>query len=92
MSRKKRVKSKTKSEQNKLTQSNVSDSELKGCTVNCPFFPDMTCNAWEYDKEIPYIKRRADKKEFICGYDGHIIKSWTDEICPKLKDEIKGAL
>lgn len=62
------------------------------CTPICPFFPIMeSCVEWEYDENKPYIKRRKTKKNFICGYDGHIIKSWYEE-CPKNKtktDNIK---
>ena len=52
------------------------------CDVHCIFFPDMTCSSWKFDEKEPYIKRRDDGKQFICAYDGHVIKSWYDE-CPK---------
>lgn len=49
------------------------------CSVNCNYFPDMTCYNFEYDKNG--IKRRSDNKRFICAFDGHEIKSWYDK-CP----------
>ena len=56
------------------------------CSTKCRFFPDMSCSEWEYDKDIPYIKRRKDGKKFKCGYDGHVITSWYSP-CPKKLEE-----
>lgn len=56
------------------------------CSPSCPFFPDMTCNSWEYDAEMPNIKRRKEKKLLKCCYDGHIITSWYTP-CPKVLEE-----
>ena len=57
------------------------------CSPYCNFFPDMTCNNWVYDENDPNIKRRKEKKEYICGYDGHVITNWYLP-CPKKIDEI----
>ncbi len=56
------------------------------CSPNCTFFPNMECKKWDYDDTG--LKRRTDNKKFICGYDGHEIKSWYDE-CPKEVDRIE---
>ena len=53
------------------------------CHVNCPFFP-VSINSpgeivWEYDKNK--VKKRKDPVQYICGYDGHVIKDWTSS-CP----------
>lgn len=56
------------------------------CNPNCTYFPNMECKSWRFDKDN--IKRRTDGKEFICGYDGHKIKSWYDE-CPKERDRVE---
>lgn len=51
------------------------------CNVKCPFFPkNSDIIDWKYDKNG--LKRRKNPIPFICGYDGHIIKSWYEE-CPK---------
>ena len=39
------------------------------------------------DENDPNIKRRKEKKEYICGYDGHVITNWYLP-CPKKIDEI----
>lgn len=70
------------------------------CTPNCSYFPDMSIKEgeWVWDKEIPYVKRRKEPKEFRCGYDNHLI-DWHIE-CPKklnnlhlenLKEEVENA-
>ena len=56
------------------------------CSPKCKFFPDMGCSEWEYDKEIAYVKRRKEKREFRCVYDGHVITNWYTP-CPKKLDE-----
>ena len=55
------------------------------CSPKCMYFPDMTCTHWEYDKEIPNVKRRVDGKVFKCEYDKHIITSWY-ATCPRQLD------
>lgn len=55
------------------------------CSPKCIYFPNMDCSEWEYDSNIHYIKRRAKEKQWICGYDGHIIKSWCAP-CPKIEE------
>ena len=57
------------------------------CSPYCSFFPDMTCNNWVYDENDPNIKRRKEKKDYVCGYDGHVITNWYLP-CPKKIDEI----
>ena len=69
----------------KINKNKENKSEVKKeyqCNVRCTYFPNMECLSWEYDKEKPYIKRRTDGKEWICGFDGHIIKDWFDNECP----------
>lgn len=63
---------------------------IMGCTPSCPFFPRSVGRVvdWVYDEETPWIKRRAKPKKFICQYDGSIIKSWTNQPCPKKLDEL----
>ena len=61
------------------------NKEMK-CSPKCMFFPDMSCQHWVFDDEIPYVKRRKDNKVFKCIYDGHIITSWYDA-CPKKLEE-----
>ena len=57
------------------------------CNPLCPYFPNSESSIdWEYDQKIPYLKRRKNQKNFICGYDGHIITSWYED-CPKNKAE-----
>lgn len=60
--------------------------QVMQCSPQCPYFPNMECDHWEYDKTEPYIKRRVGKKDFRCCYDGHKITSWY-ETCPKKKEE-----
>lgn len=55
------------------------------CDVKCTFFPDMTCRSFTIDENG--IKRRNDGKQYICGYDGHIITDWTSP-CPKEEDKL----
>lgn len=56
------------------------------CCPNCTYFPNMDCKSYKLDNLG--VKRRTDGKQFICGYDGHIIISWYAE-CPKEKDAIE---
>lgn len=57
------------------------------CNPYCTYFPNMECREFKFDSEG--VKRRAVKiPEFICGYDGHCIKSWYDE-CPMEIDKLK---
>lgn len=49
------------------------------CSPRCNYFPNMEC--YHYDIDESGLKRRADKKKFICAFDGHEIKSWYDK-CP----------
>lgn len=56
------------------------------CTPECTYFPCMDCRDWTIDKDG--IKRRVDGKEYVCGYDGHLIKSWKEE-CPKDRDGLE---
>jgi len=62
---------------------------MSKCNPNCTYFPDMTVKPgeWDWDEEIPYIKRRIDKKVFRCGYDGHDI-DWNIE-CPINMEDCK---
>jgi len=64
------------------------NQNIFGCTPYCIYFPNSECVEWVYDEKNPYIKRRKDNKKFVCKYDGHVIVSWTDEICPKKVDRI----
>lgn len=57
------------------------------CSPQCSYFPDVNCTNWVYDEKDPSIKRRKEKKDYICGYDGHVITSWYLP-CPKEIDEI----
>ena len=57
------------------------------CSPQCSYFPDVNCTNWVYDEKDPSIKRRKEKKDYICGYDGHVITSWYLP-CPKKIDEI----
>ena len=57
------------------------------CSPKCAYFPDMGCSQWVYDKEQPEIKRRKEPKDFVCGYDGHIITNWYSP-CPKMINEM----
>ena len=57
------------------------------CSPQCSYFPDVNCTNWVYDEKDPSIKRRKEKKDYICGYDGHIITSWYLP-CPKKIAEI----
>ena len=57
------------------------------CSPQFSYFPDVNCTNWVYDEKDPSIKRRKEKKDYICGYDGHIITSWYLP-CPKKIDEI----
>ena len=57
------------------------------CNPQCSYFPDVNCTNWVYDEKDPSIKRRKEKKDYICGYDGHVITSWYLP-CPKKIDEI----
>lgn len=59
------------------------------CKPTCAFFPDMSCGEgqWEYDKDIPYIKRRTQPKKFKCCYDGHCIDWYTCPLLNKTKGE-----
>lgn len=56
------------------------------CSPKCRYFPDVTCTKWKYDEENPYIKVRQEKKDYICGYDGHIITNWYSP-CPRMIDK-----
>lgn len=63
----------------------TTNNETKGCTPYCSYFPMCeTVVAWEYDENG--LKRRVDKKEFLCGYDGHVIKDWNSP-CPRETQE-----
>lgn len=75
------------SENNLKKQEQIQNQPMK-CSVQCMYFPDMTCNSWKYDEKDPNIKRRDDGKQFVCAYDGHVIKSWYDT-CPKEEDSKK---
>lgn len=55
------------------------------CSPKCLYFPNMDCSHWVYDEDNPEIKRRKDKKDFVCGYDGHIIANWYSP-CPRKID------
>ena len=57
------------------------------CSPQCSYFPDVNCTNRVYDEKNPSIKRRKEKKDYICGYDGHVITSWYLP-CPKKIDEI----
>ena len=63
---------------------------IMGCAPSCPFFPRSVGRPidWVYDDDCPWIKRRSKPKKFICQYDGSVIKSWTDQPCPKKLDEL----
>ena len=57
------------------------------CHIHCPYFPQNVSNSdtinWKYDKNKNKI--RINSINYICGYDGHVIKNWTGE-CPYIKD------
>lgn len=55
------------------------------CSPKCLYFPNMDCSYWVYDEDNPEIKRRKEKKDFVCGYDGHIITNWYSP-CPRKID------
>lgn len=58
------------------------------CTNHCSYFPNVETTDWVYDEKTG-LKVRKHPREFICGYDGHVITSWYDE-CPKnLEKETK---
>ena len=50
------------------------------CYKNCPYFPDMSCDEWDYDEEKGY-KVRRHKKQFKCIYNYKPLK-WDKE-CPR---------
>ena len=54
------------------------------CSPKCPYFPNVNTDDWVYNDEG--LKVRKTPREFVCGYDGHIIKDWYSE-CPKTKDK-----
>lgn len=63
----------------------MATNKVKGCTPYCTYFP--LCEsvvAWQYDENG--LKRRTDKKIFLCGYDGHVIKDWNSP-CPRETQE-----
>lgn len=55
------------------------------CSPKCPYFPDVYCTEWKYD-ETQNAKVRKEHRDYICGYDGHIIKSWYSS-CPKKEEQ-----
>lgn len=56
------------------------------CSPTCQYFPNMECNEWVYDDNVLFIKRRKEEKPYVCGYDGHIIKSWYAP-CPQIEEK-----
>lgn len=72
----------------KRSKKKATQPAVMQCSPQCPYFPNMECESWEYDETIPYIKRRAVKKDFKCCYDGHKIVSWYAN-CPKKAEEEK---
>lgn len=74
----------------KRSKKKVIQPAVMQCSPQCPYFPNMECESWEYDETIPYIKRRAVKKDFKCCYDGHKIVSWYAN-CPKKAEEEKNS-
>ena len=54
------------------------------CSPSCPYFPNVDTNDWKYNEEG--LKVRKKPKDYVCFYDGHVIKDWYSE-CPKTKDE-----
>lgn len=78
--KRKRHRNRKKKDKNKLDipENQIKQTQGSPCSPKCLYFPDMTCNDWKYDEEIPYLKRRSDNKKFICGWDGHEIKNWND--------------
>lgn len=49
------------------------------CNPKCTYFPISDNLEWVIGKDG--LKHRKEKKEFICGYDGHVIKNWKEK-CP----------
>ena len=47
-----------------------SQVSILGCSPQCPFFPKSVGRVvdWVYDEKIPWLKRRAKPKKFICQY------------------------
>lgn len=67
-----------------------SQVSILGCSPQCPFFPKSVGRVvdWVYDEKIPWLKRRAKPKKFICQYDGSVIRSWDKHPCAKKLDEL----
>jgi len=67
-----------------------SQFSILGCSPQCPFFPKSVGQVvdWVYDEKIPWLKRRAKQKKFICQYDGSVIRSWDKHPCAKKLDEL----
>lgn len=61
-----------------MSKRNSKKKEMQ-CNPKCTYFPNMECYHYEVDKNG--VKRRADGRKFICGYDGHEIKDWY-AVCP----------
>lgn len=82
MSKRRRSSSKSKAKKTTKAKPTKIYTQMQ-CTPSCPYFPNMECNEgeWEYDPELPNVKRRKNKKPFVCLYDNHIIKSWYSK-CP----------
>lgn len=54
------------------------------CCPKCFYFPPgEPMVPWLFGEDG--LKHRQRPKEFICGYDGHTIKNWSDP-CPRLKE------
>ena len=61
------------------------------CDPTCPYFPDMEVpvDEWVYDEKIPFVKRRKNKKKFVCLYDGHELDWYKCNLASKKAGETK---
>ena len=55
------------------------------CNPTCPYFSNPENPLWKWNEEHTY-KVPINPFNFICRYDGHIIKNWYDD-CPKQNEE-----
>jgi hypothetical protein len=51
------------------------------CHTNCVYFPRVDQNI-KFIVDEKGLKRREKPFNYVCGYDDHIIKDWSEE-CPK---------
>ena len=55
--------------------------ESKGCKTNCIYFPTISSSV-HYILDENGVKKREKTFQYVCGYDNHIIKNWSNQ-CPR---------